>query len=355
MTSTSQSSNKRTYYDILGVSENSSQDEIKKSYRKLSLKFHPDKPGGNADKFKEISQAYDVLSNENERKMYDMKLKGIPMGGMGGMSGMGGGPHMHMNMNDEILKQFFGGMGGGNPFGINFANFMNGMGGTNPNVKVYHNGVRVNHNPLSKPPPIIKSIEINPNQAYNGMKYPLEIERWILENNVKKIETETIYIDIPEGIDTNEMLILREKGHQHHVVKNHNHDSHINSDTTSTSASTSTSTVILNGDIKVVIKIIDTQSKYSHLKRNGLDLYYEKTITIKEALCGFSFVIEYFNDRKFTINNKGFVISPNYTKIVPKLGIKRGDHIGNLYIKFNVTFPSQLSQDQIKQLETILT
>jgi DnaJ-class molecular chaperone len=328
-------SQKETFYNILGVSEAASQEEIKKAFRKLSLKYHPDK-GGDVNKFKEINDAYQTLSNENERKMYDMKLKGIPFGdAIGGMRGMGGmsGP----NINDEILKHFFGGFGNGNdnggsggmPFGIDLSSFMNGGG--NPNIKIFRNGVQINHNALSKPPPIIKTIEIELEQSYNGYKYPLEIERWILENNVKKTETETIYIDIPEGIDNNEMLILREKGHQN-----------INTNTSTT----------LNGDIKIIIKIKNT--KHSHLKRNGLDLYYEKTISLKEALCGFSFTIEYFNDRKFTINNKGFVISPNYNKVVPKLGMKRDGHQGNMHIKFNVIFPNTITEEQIKQLENIL-
>ena len=79
-----------------------------------------------------------------------------------------------------------------------------------------------------------------------------------------------------------------------------------------------------------------------------------KKITLKEALCWFTFTINYFNDRKFTINNKGFIISPDYTKVVPKLGMKRGGSTGNLYIKFNVSFPSELTTEQIKKLEEVL-
>ena len=61
---------KRDYYEILGVSRNTSADEIKKAYKKLALKYHPDK-GGDAEKFKEISEAYAVLSDENKRKQYN--------------------------------------------------------------------------------------------------------------------------------------------------------------------------------------------------------------------------------------------------------------------------------------------
>ena len=61
---------KRDYYEILGVSRNTSADEIKKAYKKLALKYHPDK-GGDAEKFKEVSEAYAVLSDENKRKQYN--------------------------------------------------------------------------------------------------------------------------------------------------------------------------------------------------------------------------------------------------------------------------------------------
>jgi len=61
---------KRDYYEILGISKNSSKDEIKKAYKKLALKYHPDK-GGDAEKFKEISEAYAVLSDDNKRNQYD--------------------------------------------------------------------------------------------------------------------------------------------------------------------------------------------------------------------------------------------------------------------------------------------
>lgn len=340
-------SNTRTYYDILGVNENATQEEIKKAFRKRSLKCHPDK-GGDSNEFKELTNAYETLSNDMERKKYDMKLKGIPYPPSMNMHQHGGG----VNINDEFLKQFFGvGSGGGTPFGIDLTNIMGGMGGnTNPNIRFYHshtgtgNGNGGIHNILSKPPPILKTVDITFEQSFNGYKYPLEIERWILENGIKKNEVETIYIDIPEGIDNNEILILRERGNQHIV----------NSTTTSTtSTSTSTTTTTLNGDIKVIIKIVK-EPKFNHFKRNGLDLYYEKTITLKEALCGFSFIIEYFNDRKFTINNKGFVITPNYTKVVPNLGLKRGGHQGNLFIKFNVTFPKEITPEKISQLESIL-
>jgi len=81
------------YYAILGLPKNASQDQIKKKYRALSLECHPDRPGGNAEKFKQLNEAYETLSDETKRAQYDspqIDLMDI-LGGMGGMNGMNAG------------------------------------------------------------------------------------------------------------------------------------------------------------------------------------------------------------------------------------------------------------------------
>jgi molecular chaperone DnaJ len=106
---------KRDYYDILGVSKNAPADEIKKAYRKMAIKYHPDKnpdDKGAEDKFKEAAEAYEVLSNPEKKQRYDQFGHAGTQGGFGGGYGGGG-----MNM-DDIFSQFgdiFGG-GGGSPF-----------------------------------------------------------------------------------------------------------------------------------------------------------------------------------------------------------------------------------------------
>jgi len=108
---------KRDFYDILGVTKSASAEEIKKAYRKLAIKYHPDKnPDDKAaeDKFKEAAEAYEVLSNPEKKKRYDQYGHAGVGGAAGGGGGYGGGG---MNM-DDIFSQFgdiFGG-GGGSPF-----------------------------------------------------------------------------------------------------------------------------------------------------------------------------------------------------------------------------------------------
>ncbi|RAK65799.1 molecular chaperone DnaJ [Hymenobacter edaphi] len=103
-------STKRDYYEILGVAKNASGDEIKKAYRKVAIKFHPDKNPDDPtaeDKFKEAAEAYEVLSDEQKRARYDR----FGHQGVGGAAGNGHGPSM-----EDIFSQFgdiFGGGGGG--------------------------------------------------------------------------------------------------------------------------------------------------------------------------------------------------------------------------------------------------
>ena len=105
----------RDFYDVLGVSKDASGDTIKKAYRKLALKFHPDKnPGdeGAEKNFKEAAEAYSILSDSQKRSQYDQfGHAGVGMGGSQG-GGFGGGVHMNM---EDIFSQF-GDIFGGSPF-----------------------------------------------------------------------------------------------------------------------------------------------------------------------------------------------------------------------------------------------
>ncbi|SPO29810.1 related to tetratricopeptide repeat protein 2, dnajc7 [Ustilago trichophora] len=114
-------SKKKDYYKILNVTKTASESEIKKAYRKESLKHHPDK-GGDEEKFKLCSEAYAVLTDENKRRRYDAgadDLEHDAMPGFGGMGGMGGGG-VEVNLADLFAGGGMGGMGGG---------FGGGMGG----------------------------------------------------------------------------------------------------------------------------------------------------------------------------------------------------------------------------------
>src|SRR3989344_5339556 len=80
----------KNYYDILGVDRKASKDEIKKAFRTLAHKYHPDKKGGDADKFKEVNEAYTVLSDDQKRAQYDMYGQTFAGANTGGAGGFGG-------------------------------------------------------------------------------------------------------------------------------------------------------------------------------------------------------------------------------------------------------------------------
>lgn len=296
------------YYEILGLNENTSEEEIKKAYRKLSLQYHPDRNSSTEANgmFQKINEANEVLSDKQKRAEYDMKLKGGDnlFGDMGPEFG---------DLNN-IFNAFFSGMPPGN-----------GM----PNVRVFnsrHGFTTPFAQQINKPPPIMRHIDLTLEQAYSGGSFPIEIKKWILINGIENEEKQTIYITVPPGIDANEIVILRNQGHQlSETVK---------------------------GDIKINIKIKNDTS----FKRRGLDLIYKKELTLKEALCGFSFDLMHINRKTFTFNNKtnATIIKPGQTKVIPNLGMIRDNHTGNLIVAFEITFPNTITNEQRNKLNDIL-
>jgi len=117
--------NKRDYYEVLGIAKGASADEIKKAYRKAAVKYHPDKEGGDEAKFKEVSEAYEVLKDSQKRQRYDQFGHAGVGGSTGGSGGAGGNPfegfggfngqNVQFDFGDgglgDIFGQFFGGGG----------------------------------------------------------------------------------------------------------------------------------------------------------------------------------------------------------------------------------------------------
>ena len=319
------------HYQTLGVDQDADQESIKKAYRKLSMKYHPDKNQGTTEateQFKAISNAYTILSDKDQKKQYDIERK------FGGLGGLGGGG---IDMND-IFSSIFGGAGGPIPGmfppGANVRIFTSGNGGNfDPFAGIHEQGPNgmfggfhpSMNNIFNKPPPITESITIDIKQAYNGCTLPIRIKRWCKEGQTKREEEETLYINIPKGADNNEMIILREKGNV------------INSS--------------MKGDIKVFIKVTNKSS----LTRQGLDLIFDKEITLKDALCGLSFDLPHINGKTYKINNDiGSIIQPGYKKFIPNMGMIRDNTTGTLIIEFTVKFPEKISIDNINKLKELL-
>lgn len=314
-----------SYYDTLEVPKTATIDEIKKSYRKLSLKYHPDRNPGQPDmvaKFQEIGEAYEVLGDEHKKEEYDMMQNSPFAGGRGNIdelfSNLFGMNFASMRPMEHMDMSHMGPMGMGGPMG---GISINGMPFGGPGIRIFRQGQPVHQ----KPPPITKTLVVTMEQVLDGAIVPIEIERWLIENDTKMYETETLYITIPKGVDENEIIIIKDKG-------NYVSDSCI-------------------GDLKVVIKV----NNESPFERHGLDLFYHKTISLKESLCGFSFELPYLGGKSFSINNNGGNVIPSeHKKVIPNRGLSRDTQTGSMIILFHVKFPEKLTAEQIEAIKAVL-
>jgi DnaJ family protein B protein 4 len=310
---------KETYYDILGVSKDATDSDIKKAFRALSLKYHPDRnpTEDTTEKFQKIGEAYEVLSDPEKRNQYDNESNGIPFGM----------PFTHMDSMNEfqdmnnIFNMMFGGMGGPGMQG------MPGMGG--PGIRIFHSGGGMGgpqfFQQFQKPAPISKTINISLNQSYDGGTIPVEVERFVVNNGIKYTETATLNIPIPKGIHEKNGIVIENEGNCVNDLK---------------------------GDVKLTFKI----DEHPLFKRRESDLIYKKKISLKEALCGFSFELQHLNGKMLFLNNKSnrTIITPDTKKTIPNLGIEYEGKTGNLIIEFVIDFPINLSEEQMNTIASVL-
>lgn len=345
------------YYILLGVDINATPETIKKAYRKLSFELHPDKNRGDinkSEKYKKITSAYNVLSNPVEKAKYDATLQS---------NNFNMGDDLFMNMifpKQDINLNNINSINSINSILSNLKNRCNSNGNGNGNVNsnIFNNKNNIQGDLLSKlgisnflnsldleslssinsfgientnrafnknkVTTIQKTINISLYDAFKGCKIPLSIERSINERDIEIIQQETIYLDIPKGIDNNEIITIIGKGNRHNMTR---------------------------GDIEVKINI----NNESIFERNGIDLIYKKTITLKESLCGFSFILKYLDGREFRINNEvGNIIPPGFRKTLSNFGIERDNYRGDLIIIFDIEFPKTLTTEQLSSITSIL-
>jgi len=341
------------FYDILGVTKNSTPEEIKKAYKKKAIQTHPDK-GGNENEFKKVSEAYEVLGNEEKRQLYDQ----VGDNGWNSVNQGGGGPSPFHNINpEELLKSFFGNRGFGG-----FGGFGNGspFGETNNNRRLDD---------------VIYNIEISLKDVYFGIKKTMKIsidkpchscpkecneckgsgmytkisQQGFLQirNTIqcpycnaigykydsscdhckgigKTRQEQKVDMNIPIGVESGHVFKIISLGKQP-IRKND-----------------------IAGDLIIQVIVND---KNSFFKRRGNQLVYEKEISLRSALIGESISIPHFiGEIPKDISDFG-IIEHGKEYSIQGLGIKNDD----LILKFSIQYPQKkLNQEEKNQLKQIL-
>ncbi|KAG2585914.1 dnaJ homolog subfamily B member 1-like [Panicum virgatum] len=333
------------YYKVLGVDRGAGDDDLKKAYRKLAMRWHPDKNSTNKKeaeaKFKQISEAYEVLSDPQKRTIYDQLgeegLKGQPPPGAGGPGAspfFPGGAHptsFHFNPRsaDDIFKEFFGfsgmgGMGGmrGEPV------FQRSMFGNEYFPSRYGGeGSTSMQQPVHKAAPIENRLPVSLADLYKGVTKKMKISRETMDayGRVSHVE-EILTIDVKPGWKKGTKITFPEKGNEAPNMK--------------------------PADI---VFIID-EKPHDIFTRDGNDLVMTEKISLVEALTGYTARVTTLDGRSLSLPINS-IIHPNYEEVIPGEGMpipKDPTKKGNLRIKFNIKFPSRLTSDQKTGIKRLL-
>ena len=315
-----------SHYEVLGIEKEATESAIKKAYRELSFKNHPDRnPSPEASaKMQEINEAYEVLSDPQKRKQYDTGSTGNPLEDIINELFKG-------NQNQGHSHSPFPGM-----FQVHHVNMcnpgqrihMNMRAGQPINIfemmQQMHMGENIHFEDISRPEPLDVELEITLEQAYKGHNSPITIEREVNNGRFIAAENEKVYVNTPPGIDNGEIIQIEEKGN---VLRNH--------------------TSVLRVHIKI--------KPHDFYERRGLNLLYKHSLTFKESLCGFDFTIQQLDGTSLKIkNNVGNIIQNMDEKVLKGKGMTRDGTTGDLTLQFKVLPSRPLNEEQIAVLLNVL-
>ncbi|KAI5475158.1 DnaJ family protein [Pseudohyphozyma bogoriensis] len=346
------------FYDLLGVAPTASEAELKKAYRKKLL-LHPDKNPNAGDEFKNVSHAYEILSDADKRRVYDQYgEEGLSGGGPGGMGGMDP---------QDLFSQLFG--GGGGFFG-------GGGGGRRPQGP-------------KKGKDLVHRIKVSLEDLYKGKTTKLALQKHVLCTKCKgkggkEGAVKTCNSCHGQGIK----VVLRQLGPMVQQIQQTCSDCNgegeiINAkdrckgcsgkkivnerkvlevfidrgmkegQTINFSGEADQSPGVEPGDVVIVIE----EKPHEVFKRKGDDLYAEVEIDLLTALAGGSFTIPHLDDRVLLVKiAPGEVIKPGSIKVIPNQGMPSYRHheMGDLIVQLNVKFPDSLDAEKLGPLESIL-
>lgn len=317
------------YYARLGVDRKADDDTLKKAYRKLAMKWHPDRNPDKKEeadrKFKEISEAYEVLSDKEKRQIYDTYgeegLKaGAPPPGSGGRGFSGaGGPSFTYSFNmgghgggfrptnpEDIFAQFFGGR---NPFAMDIDD--DEMGGSD-----FHHYARR----ASAPTAVRRSLPCSLEELYTGATKKLKITKKVYDRATRKPSAaeKVITIQIKPGWKSGTKIKFPREGDE-----------------------------LPDGRSQDIEFVIDEKA-HPIFRRDGDNLSMDLSLSLTEALCGFSRPIKTLDGKELLVSNKN-VTKPGQEIRFPGRGMpnqKDPSRKGDLILKADIRFPTSLTDHQ---------
>ncbi|XP_039114088.1 dnaJ protein ERDJ3B-like [Dioscorea cayenensis subsp. rotundata] len=322
----------KSYYDVLQVPKGASEDQIKRSYRKLALKYHPDKNPGNDEanrKFAEINNAYEVLTDKEKRSIYDRSgEEGLKQHAAGGGGRAGG-----MNIQD-IFNNFFGGGGRAEeeedkiPQGDDLIVELHAsledlyMGGS---LKVWR------EKNVIKPAPGKRRCNCR-NEVYHRQVAPGMFQQMTEQvcdqcQNVKyEREGYFITVDIEKGMLDGQEVVFYEDGEP--IIDGE------------------------AGDLKFRIQT----APHDRFRREGNDLHTTVTISLIQALVGFEKTIQHLDEHVVEIGSKGITKPKEVRKFRGEgMPLHLSNKKGDVYVTYEVLFPKSLTGDQKTKLNTVLS
>jgi len=358
----------KDYYKILGVSKTANDDELKKAYRKLALKFHPDKnqaPGAE-EKFKQIGEAYDVLSDPRKRQIYDQVGEEGLKQGAGAEPSSGGMPHFQQQHSGgpggdfnyayhgdprATFAQFFGtsdpfesffgggGQGGRGGFGgqqqtpMDINDLLGSFGQQGQGGPKMHNmgggGGQNRKKARVQDPTIEKEVFVSLEEIQTGVEKKMKISRRVTgHDGATRTEDKVLKITVKPGWKSGTKITFSKEGDQS------------------------------PGKIPADITFIIRDKPHPLFTRDGANLKFTYKIPLREALCGTVIQVPTLEGRKVGINCTDAVISPGTVKRLPGYGLplpKEPAKRGDIVVSFDVLFPQNLTASKKELLYDVLS
>eukprot|EP00088_Acartia_fossae_P054475 TRINITY_DN6263_c0_g1_i1.p1 TRINITY_DN6263_c0_g1~~TRINITY_DN6263_c0_g1_i1.p1 ORF type:complete len:362 (-),score=90.61 TRINITY_DN6263_c0_g1_i1:424-1509(-) len=346
----------KDYYKILGIQKGATEDEIKKAYKRMALKYHPDKnkSAGAEEKFKEIAEAYEVLSDKKKRDVYDQYgeegLSGKFGSGMGNSTGSTSSNYTFHGDPRATFAQFFGtsnpfenffnmpgmagnqffntdgmdGMDKDDPFG-GLGGLGSGLGGGFGHGRTPFRSQSFNvgsgtgaRKDKQQDPPVEHDLYVSLDDICKGVTKRMKISRRVVSNDgTARKEEKVLTINVKPGWKSGTKITFQREGDQ------------------------------APNKIPADIVFIIRDKPHQHFKREGSDLRHICKITLREALCGVLVDIPTLTNEKIPVNLANEIVKPSTVKRIPGYGLpypKEPTKRGDILVSFDIQFPDKLNQ-----------